>query len=211
MKSIRFYLIMFFVLISTSLMAEDFTLSFKNSCAGTSSDNEIILHNIEYNNTKVWAKFQFNINTLSFQLVDAGMESEQSSTSSDEVKEVILDTSGDNREHAMIVFSTGSYTTDWNNFDVGLEPWCRDNVAMCGNYADIGEKSLSDVTVSDIPTSGLDNKPGSYCNDMELNHVYINKNNDGSYTAFSIVSHEKVGDWNSWCNHKATIQYKNLK
>ncbi len=210
MKLFKLLFCSFTILLATSLFGASFNLSFKNTCAGTNTDNEIILHNIDYNNVKVWGKFKFDMQTFSFKLVDAGLEN-QTTPSEGDIKEVKLDTTGDNREHGMFVFSSGSYTTDWDNFDIGLEPWCQDEVAMCGNYVDLGEKSLSDISTSDIPSTGLNNTPSNYCNNMAMNHVYINKNHDGTYTAFKIISHEKIGDWNSWCDHEATIQYKNLK
>ena len=113
----------------------------------------------------------------------------------------------------MLVFSNCSYnyTSDWNNFDLALEFWCMDGAAFCANYADIGVKSLSDVTISDIPTSGLDKEAGSNCEILDDTHTYVVKNEDGSFIAFKIKSEEKVGDWSTDCDHKATIQYKKLQ
>jgi hypothetical protein len=34
----------------------------------------------------------------------------------------------------------------------------------------------------------------------------VNRNSDGTLTAFELVSHEKIGD----CSHRITIRYANL-
>ncbi len=215
MKKLIFYtIITLFISLPTLIFADNSIIDFSNTCVGSSNPDEIVIHNIEYNDPvsgaiKVWAKFKFNMSTLKMDIVDAGLES-ASNTQDTTIIEAALDATG-NREKGMVVFSTGAYTTDWNNFDVGLEPWCYDNPVMCGNYADTGKTSLSNVTSSDIPTSGLDKSPGSNCNEMEMNHVYINKNHDGTYTAFIITSHEVVGKGTTNCGDKATIKYKNLK
>ncbi len=87
--------------------------------------------------------------------------------------------------------------------DIMLEPWCVDYPAILGNYAHIGVKKLEDVNPSDIPTSG-------YLKDdsmqIQIGHVYINRNSDGSYTAFVVVGHEKIGE----CNHRIVLRYKTL-
>lgn len=216
MKKLIFYtIITLFISLPTLIFADNSIIDFSNTCVGSGNPDEIVIHNIEYNDpvsgtVKVWAKFKFNMSTLKFDIIDAGVES-TSNTQDTTIKEVTLYTTYEDRDKGMIIFSTGEYTTDWNNFDIGLEPWCSDSPPMCGNYVDTGKTSLSDVTTSDIPTSGLDKSSASNCDYMEMNHVYINKNHDGTYTAFMITSHEVVGKGTNNCGDKATIKYKNLK
>ncbi len=178
-----------------------------------------MLHNIEYNDpvsgkVKLWAKFQFDINTLSFKAVDAGLESSSNTTAtSNTIEEAGLDTLGD-FSHGVFDFSSENYVSMQSSAaDISIEPWCVDYVALCGDYIDIGTKSLSEVTSSDIPSSGFPDETisnynfSSYCEKVSLNHTYINKNSDGSYTAFMVTSHEKTGE----CNHQILVKYVNIK
>lgn len=216
-KVIKIFVLFLFLIYVTSIFGGNSTISFKNTCAGTSNDNEILLHNIEYNDPvsgtiKLWAKFQFDMNTLSLKVVDAGYES-STTTSSNTIEEVGLDTLGD-FSHGVFDFSSENYVSfNDSSADISVEPWCVDYVALCGDYVNIGNKSLSNVTSSDIPSSGFPDEKisnfnfSSYCEKVLLNNTYINKNSDGSYTAFMITSHEKSGE----CNHQILVKYVNLK
>ncbi|ASJ06034.1 calcium-binding protein [Thermococcus pacificus] len=121
------------------------------------------------------------------------------------IHRVTLDTDG-----AMAVkFSTGevkaSWTSGWEDVDLSAEPWCVDYPALLGHYVDIGEMSLDEVTINDIPSSGY---PSSEVGEeVKAGHVYVNKNSDGTYTVFALVSHEKTGD----CSHRITIAYRNVE
>ena len=128
--------------------------------------------------------------------------SDASGMSIGDIKEATLKTP----DEMAIKFSTGEIKAggNWNEIDIGLEPWCVDYAAVIGHYIDIGEKSLENLTSSDIPASGYPTNEVS--GEVKTGHVYINKNSDGTYTAFEILSHEKLGD----CNHRAVIRYRNL-
>ncbi|WP_179193050.1 hypothetical protein [Thermococcus litoralis] len=122
-----------------------------------------------------------------------------------EIKTVILDTEG----AVGVKFSTGELRSSdqsltWENIDIMLEPWCVDYPALLGHYIDLGEGSLEELSVEDIPTQGypVDEISG----EIKAGHVYVNLNSDGSLTAFELVSHEKTGD----CSHRITIKYTNL-
>ncbi|QDA32106.1 calcium-binding protein [Thermococcus indicus] len=105
-----------------------------------------------------------------------------------------------------IRFSTGEIfqtLEDWEKMDIALEPWCVDYPAILGHYVDIGAKSLEELTVGDIPASGYPAEEGAM--EVVIGHVYVNRNSDGSYTAFTLVSHERIGD----CGHVVEIEYRN--
>ncbi len=211
----KFFLMpIIFIFLSTILLGDGPLVSFKSTGVGTDNDLEIVLHNIIYNDYangvtyKLWAKFRFDLYTLSFIVTDAGFEN---SSNPGNVVEDTLDTTS----NSAIDFNTGN---KFNNFsvdesaDISVEPWCVNSVGLCGNYVDIGQKSISNVTTSDIPATGfpyndLNNyNLGYYCEPVLLNHTYINKNKDGSYTAFVITGHQKIGQ----CDHTVTVKYKNL-
>ncbi len=119
------------------------------------------------------------------------------------VHQVTLDTDG-----AMAVrFSTGEVVESFGGKDVDLsaEPWCVDYPALLGHYVDLGEMSLGEVTVNDIPPSGYPDDEVS--GEIKAGHVYANRNADGSYTVFALVSHEKTGD----CSHRIVIAYRNVE
>ena len=77
--------------------------------------------------------------------------------------------------------------------------------ALLGHYVDLGEMSLEEVTVGDIPSSGYPSDEVS--GEIKAGHVYANRNADGSYTVFALVSHEKTDD----CSHRITIAYRNVE
>ncbi|ACS90502.1 MAG TPA: calcium-binding protein [Thermococcaceae archaeon] len=101
----------------------------------------------------------------------------------------------------MLDFSTGDVGGE--DGDIMLEPWCVDYPAILGNYAETNLISLEDVTVEDIPSSGYTNEDAM---EIKIGYVYINRNSDGSYTAFVVVTHEKIGE----CDHKVTLRYRTL-
>ncbi len=126
-----------------------------------------------------------------------GDSSASSGTAGSNVVKITLSTPN----RMFLDFSSGY--GDENNFDIMLEPWCIDNAAINGNFADIGVMNLEAVTSANIPSSGYLHEDTM---EIEIGHVYINKNSDGSYTAFTIYSHQKTGD----CDHEVLLGYKNL-
>lgn len=121
-----------------------------------------------------------------------------------EVHQVTLDTEG-----AMAVkFSTGEVKSEWKGWedvDIVAEPWCVDYPALLGHYIDIGEMSIDDVTVENIPSSGYPENEVSA--EIKTGHVYVNRNADGTYTVFALVSHEKLDD----CGHRIVVRYRNVE
>ncbi len=122
-----------------------------------------------------------------------------------EIHRVTLDTNG-----AMAVkFSTGEVKAGWSNgwedVDLSAEPWCVDYPALLGHYVDIGEMSIEDVTVDDVPSSGYPSDEVG--GEIKAGHVYVNRNADGTYTVFALVSHEKTSE----CSHRITIAYRNVE
>ena len=119
------------------------------------------------------------------------------------VHQVTLDTDG----ASAVRFSTGEVVESFGGKDVDLsaEPWCVDYPALLGHYVDLGEMSIEDVTVGDIPSSGYPSDEVS--GEIKAGHVYANRNADGSYTVFALVSHEKTDD----CSHRITIAYRNVE
>jgi len=120
-----------------------------------------------------------------------------------EVHRVTLDTDG-----AMAVeFPTGELLESFGGegVDLSAEPWCVDYPALLGHYVDLGEMSLDDVTVDDIPTSGYPSDEIS--GEVKPGHVYANRNSDGTYTVFALVGHEKTSE----CSHRIAIAYRNVE
>ena len=120
-----------------------------------------------------------------------------------EVHRVTLDTDG----VMAVKFSTDEVVESFGGegVDLSAEPRCVDYPALLGHYVDLGEMSLDDVTVDDIPTSGYPSDEVS--GEIKFGHVYVNRNSDGTYTVFALVSHEKTGD----CSHRITIAYRNVE
>ncbi len=119
------------------------------------------------------------------------------------VHRVTLDTEG----ASAVRFSTGEVVESFGGKDVDLsaEPWCVDYPALLGHYVDLGEMSIDDVTVSDIPSSGYPSDEVS--GEIRAGHVYVNRNSDGTYTIFALVSHERTSE----CSHRITIAYRNVE
>lgn len=120
-----------------------------------------------------------------------------------EVHRVTLDTDG----ASAVRFSTGEVVESFGGKDVDLsaEPWCVEYPALLGHYVDLGEMSLEEVTVEDIPSSGY---PGDEMSgEIKAGHVYASRNADGTYTVFALVSHEKTSE----CSHRITIAYRNVE
>ena len=120
---------------------------------------------------------------------------------SGQVKDLVLDT---RRDYA---FSFVSETYDRKNYDISAESWCTPKPGLCGNYVQVNATSINDI--SNIPTSGYLSDKAGYedCANVEVNKVYINKNRDGSYTAFIITNATNTGN----CNWNLKIKYRKLK
>ncbi|KUH32571.1 hypothetical protein APY94_09360 [Thermococcus celericrescens] len=124
-----------------------------------------------------------------------------------EIKSATLDTEGT----MVMKFSTGEL---WNSdqlsqltgegYDLMAEPWCVEYPALLGHWIDLGEGSLDTLDPRVVPASGY--PVGEVSGEIEMGHVYVNRNADGTLTAFELVSHEKTGD----CSHRITIRYANL-
>ncbi len=74
-----------------------------------------------------------------------GDSSASSGTAGSNVVKITLSTPN----RMFLDFSSGY--GDENNFDIMLEPWCIDNAAINGNFADIGVMNLEAVTSANIP------------------------------------------------------------
>ncbi len=120
-----------------------------------------------------------------------------------EIHMVTLDTDG----ASAVRFSTGEVVESFGGKDVDLsaEPWCVDYPVLIGHYVDLGEMSLEEVSVDEVPSSGYPSDEVS--GELKAGHVYANRNWDGSYTVFALVSHERTSE----CSHKITIEYRNVE
>ena len=130
--------------------------------------------------------------------------SSSSSGSSPQTMSGVLDTTG----NSMVSFVRNEFTSSYiSDYDLGLEPWCIDGVALCGNFAAIGNVPLSSSITP--PTSGYLSDEAGFddCVEIDPTQTYVNKNRDGSYTAFRITSHTKLGS----CDHKIQFDYINLQ
>ncbi len=119
------------------------------------------------------------------------------------IKNLTLDTT--NMNNFAFSFVTESYS-DSSNYDISAEPWCTSTPGLCGNYVETNSTSLDNIP--NIPSSGYLSDTAGFedCANVNPNKVYINKNRDGSYTAFIITNSTKTKcDWN------LTIQYKQLQ
>ncbi|WP_297503214.1 calcium-binding protein [Thermococcus sp.] len=119
------------------------------------------------------------------------------------VQGITLDTDGS----AAVKFSTGEVVESFGGKDVDLfaEPWCVDYPAVLGHYVDLGEISLEEVTIGDIPSTGYPSDEVG--GEIRAGHVYVNRNSDGTYTIFALVSHERTSE----CSHRITIAYRNVE
>ncbi len=143
-----------------------------------------------------------NSNEVGFFLSAFGLVTDSYiNNSSEQIKDLVLNTQGN------YAFSFVSETYDINNYDISAEPWCTSQPGLCGNYVQVSATSLNDI--SNIPTSGYLSDEAGFedCDYVEVNKVYINKNRDGSYTAFIITNATKTGN----CDWNLEIQYKRIK
>ena len=98
-----------------------------------------------------------------------------------------------------------------NEYDLMAEPWCTVKPALCGNFLPVIVLDVPDPDfdiIDSIPESGyLSDESGfENCIEVEEQQIYINKNRDGTHTAFKIVEHSKPSD----CEHTIRILYRNL-
>ncbi len=92
------------------------------------------------------------------------------------------------------------------SYDLLVEPWCTDRPALCGNFIELNIPSFDNITA--IPATGYLSDDAGYgdCVEVNVNKIYINKNRDGTHTAFEIVSHTKPSN----CEHNINILYRKL-
>ncbi len=129
-----------------------------------------------------------------------GSSSTGSASASSGIKEGTLNTQGE----FCVSFVRDEFSKSFlNDYDLSIEPWCIDGVALCGNYVSVGDVPLSsDIT---IPSSGYLSDEAGFddCEEIDISKTYVNKNRDGSYTAFRIKDHQKLGN----CSHSITFDY----
>ena len=102
-----------------------------------------------------------------------------------------------------VSFVRNEFSSNLSDYDLALEPWCIDGVGLCGNWVSVGNVPLSaDIAV---PSSGYLSDEAGYenCEEIDITKTYVNKNRDGSYTAFKITNHQKIGN----CDHSITLDY----
>ena len=97
------------------------------------------------------------------------------------------------------------------DYDIMLEHWCTAKPGLCGNFLPVIVPDVPDPDfdiIDSIPESGYlwDESGFEDCIEVEEQQIYINKNRDGSHTAFKIVDHSKPSD----CHHSIRILYRNL-
>lgn len=110
-----------------------------------------------------------------------------------------------------IDLSTGKIYPKYNKkMDLFVEPWCTDNPGICGNWVNTHKGNFDEVT--SVPSTGYlsDNAGYMDCQEVVLNKVYVNKNKDGTYTKFKIIS-DDYRKSDSGCQHKITMEYINVQ
>ena len=137
---------------------------------------------------------------------DSGIGDTTSDTTG-EIKNLVLSTQG--YENNFFSFVSENYN-NIENYDISAEPWCTPQPALCGNYVQVSAGSLNEIT--NIPTSGYLSDEAGFedCANVEVNKVYINKNRDGSYTAFMITNATQI-ETTSSCDWNLEIQYKKIR
>jgi len=111
-----------------------------------------------------------------------------------EIKEVELNSN----QNGYFSFSKGK-VADYTDADIIVNPF--GDFEFDGNYADIGVISLTSITDADIPPSGYEPTGGGI-----VGRTYINKNKDGTHTAFIITKYTNPQRG----EHIIVMQYKNL-
>lgn len=142
--------------------------------------------------------------SIHFNIIKENAPSKQSSGN---VKTAIL-TSGTNE--SCFSFKTGKLHKDHNNADIMVEPWCTEEVGVCGNWMITNETNLDAITSS--PSSGYISDIAGYtdCQIMPTGKVAIVKLSDGSFAKMIIIKTEfsKIQNSSHPCQHKTTIKYQ---
>lgn len=137
----------------------------------------------------------------------AGSSSSQnpgSSSTNSTAKKIVLISAG---SQSCYSFKTGKIHGDHQNADIMVEPWCTQDVGVCGNWLVTNHTNMAAVTSA--PASGYlsDGKSFTDCDVMAMNKVVIVKLKDGTYAKMMILKTDftKSDSQNPPCQHKATI------
>lgn len=127
-----------------------------------------------------------------------------SSSSASGSEKIILISGG---SQSCYSFKEGEIHGDHQNADIMVEPWCTEDVGVCGNWFVTNHTSM-DAVIS-APASGYlgDGKSFVDCDVMPTNKVVIVKLKDGTYAKMMILKTEftKSQSLNPPCQHKTTI------
>lgn len=134
-----------------------------------------------------------------------GSSSNQSSgNSSSAAKKIVLTSAG---SQSCYDFKTGKIHGDHQNADIMVEPWCTEDVGVCGNWVLTNHSNMDAITSA--PANGYlsDGKSFTDCDVMAKNKVVIVKLKDGTYAKMMILKTDftKSNSQNPPCQHKASI------
>ncbi|NPD86260.1 hypothetical protein HNS38_15915 [Lentimicrobium sp. L6] len=127
-----------------------------------------------------------------------------SASQNSSAKKIVLTSAG---SESCYSFKTGKIHGDHQNADIMVEPWCTEDVGVCGNWLVTNYTNMDAVTTA--PSTGYlsDGKSFTDCDVMDMNKVVIIKLKDGTYAKMMILKTDftKSNSQNPPCQHKATI------
>lgn len=130
--------------------------------------------------------------------------SKSSGSSNSSVERIVLTSAG---SQSCYSFKTGKIHGDHQAADIMVEPWCTQDVGVCGNWLVTNHTSM-DAIIS-APSSGYlsDGKSYTDCDVMAMNKVVIVKLKDGTYAKMMILKTDftKSNSQNPPCQHIVTI------
>ncbi len=134
-----------------------------------------------------------------------GSSSSQSSGSfKSGAKKIVLISAG---SQSCYSFKTGKIHGDHKNTDIMVEPWCTEDVGVCGNWLVTNHTQMDAINTMPSGNFLSDGKSYTDCDVMPKNKVVIVKLNDGSYAKMMILNSDftKSNSQNPPCQHKATM------
>lgn len=126
------------------------------------------------------------------------------SNSGSSAKKIVLTSSGSKSCYS---FKTGKIHGDHQNADIMVEPWCTEDVGVCGNWLVTNQTNMAAVTSAPVSGYLSDGKSFTDCDVMDMNKVVIVKLKDGTYAKMMILKTDftKSNSQNPPCQHKATL------
>jgi len=152
----------------------------------------------------------FLLGLFSIMLASCGVPQDfDGATDGHDIRTIVLDSADDAKRGYS--FSSDAYA-GWETADIINEPWCTDEPGICGNWVEAKGKDIEGIGPADIPVSGYISDVAGFddCQNVEVGALYVNRNRDSRYYAFTIVD-DDYSESEYGCNHRITVMYKRLK